>query len=229
MKPRQSSSWFLDLHMGTTSWAMTQFERAVAGNGVSVIAGVDEAGRGPLAGPIVAAAVILGEAVDGLNDSKLLDGSQREFLFEQLIEGPHRIGVGTVSHDTIDRRGLQWANYAAMATAVSELAPPPSFLLVDGFQIHGCPVPQKPVVKGDRRSLSIAAASIIAKVTRDRIMVDMAGRYPDYGFEQHKGYATAAHLEAIRKHGPCPIHRRSFAPLGSRLESGDLFEHEDVP
>ncbi len=192
---------------------MLEFEDEVWTGGFRRIAGVDEAGRGPLAGPIVAGAVVLGAAVPGLNDSKQLTHEQRAILFEILNSGEHRIAAAVVDVDFIDKHGIQSANYAAMARAVQALDPPADFLLVDGFEIRGCPLPQKKIIKGDARSLSIAAASIIAKVTRDRIMTELDARYTGYGFAKHKGYATPEHLEALGRLGPCPAHRKSFAPL----------------
>lgn len=202
---------------------MTEFEEQAAANGFTRIAGVDEAGRGSLAGPIVAAAVILDGAIPGLNDSKQLTASQREFLFERLHEGGHCIGIGCVGADEIDLIGIQGANYKAMAEAVLGLEPPPDFLLVDGFAIKGCALPQAPIVKGDARSASIAAASIVAKVTRDRIMVDLDPRYPHYHFKKNKGYGTQVHIEAINRFGPAEIHRKSFAPIARAQETGPLF------
>jgi len=213
-----------DAHWG----AKTEFEREVACAGFRRIAGVDEAGRGPLAGPIVAAAVILSEPVSGLNDSKQLTQAQREALYETLQLGSHGIGVSVVDVGTIDAQGIQSANYAVMAQAVAQLDPPPDFLLVDGFAIRGCAIPQKGIVRGDQRSLSIAAASIIAKVTRDRIMHELDVRHPEYGFARHKGYGTRAHLEALRRYGPCAVHRKTFAPLAQWLESGFLFQERDL-
>lgn len=203
---------------------LMQFERQAAANGFSRIAGVDEAGRGPLAGPIVAAAVVLAERVEGVNDSKQLTGTQREYLYGVLTEGPHGIGVAIIDADTIDRHGIQSANYAAMAQAAAALFPAPDFLLVDGFMIRGCPLPQKSIVKGDSRSASIAAASIVAKVTRDRIMNELDEQYPEYGFARHKGYGTREHLEVLARLGPCPFHRKSFAPLSEALAPGMLFD-----
>lgn len=200
--------------------AMLAFERQAAENGFLRVAGVDEAGRGPLAGPLAAAAVVLAFPVPGLNDSKKLSGARREELYETLMGGPHAIGVGMVEAEELDRIGLQPANYAAMARAVAGLSPPPDFLLVDGFALPGVVQPVLRLVKGDQRSLSIAAASIIAKVTRDRRMALLDARYPQYGFGRHKGYGTADHLEALRRHGPCPEHRRSFAPVGGAPEGG---------
>jgi ribonuclease HII len=203
---------------------MMAFEAEALANGFQRVAGVDEAGRGPLAGPIVAGAVVLAEPIEGLNDSKQLTARRREALFAQLHDGRHAIGVGLVEASDIDRYGIQAANYAAMAQAVAALDPPPDFLLVDGFMIRGCALPQKAIVKGDSLSFSIAAASIIAKVTRDRLMVALDAENPDYGFLRHKGYATREHLDALRRLGPCPAHRRSFAPLSQPLATGDLFE-----
>lgn len=215
--------WFADLKRNNPFRRMTRFERTVWETGFSRIAGVDEAGRGPLAGPIVAAAVILGKPIRGLNDSKLLTEDVRETLFAKLHEGPHWIGVHVVDVATIDAYGIQVANYMAMAEAAGKLRPAAEFLLVDGFQIKGCVFPQQHIIKGDQRSMSIAAASIVAKVTRDRIMVELAQRYPQFGFERHKGYTTPEHLEKLREHGPCAIHRQSFAPIAAALETPDLF------
>ena len=203
---------------------LMQFERQAAAYGFRRIAGVDEAGRGPLAGPIVAAAVVLAEQVEGLNDSKQLTPAQREDLYGVLTEGAHGIGVAIIDADTIDRHGIQSANYAAMAQAAAALFPAPDFLLVDGFMIRGCPLPQKSIVRGDGRSASIAAASIVAKVTRDRIMNELDQQYPEYGFARHKGYGTREHLEVLARLGPCPFHRKSFAPLSEALVPGMLFD-----
>lgn len=202
---------------------MMKFEHEAAENGFMRIAGVDEAGRGPLAGPVVAGAVILDETIAGLNDSKKLSATQREALYDMLYVGEHKIGVGIIEPETIDRHGIQSANYRAMLDAVEQLDPPPDFLLVDGYEIRGCCLPQKRIIKGDARSFSIAAASIIAKVTRDRLMVDLDVMYPLYGFARHKGYATREHLDAIERHGPCPIHRKSFAPITKALETDILY------
>lgn len=202
---------------------MLQFEREVAESGFVRIAGVDEAGRGPLAGPIVAGAVVLGEATQGFNDSKQLSARQRDELYDILLAGEHTTGLGIVEADVIDRVGIQSANYKAMLDAAQQVTPPPDFLLVDGFEIRGCAIPQKGIVKGDARSYSIAAASILAKVTRDRMMDALDVRYPEYGFARHKGYGTKEHLKALERHGPCPAHRRSFAPLCKTRETDLLF------
>lgn len=206
---------------------MLELERTVLDAGRCRIAGIDEAGRGPLAGPIVAAAVVLGEIVDGVNDSKLLTESRRESLFKILFDGPHSIGIEVVDSTFIDTNGIQPANYAAMRGAAARLSCAPDFLLVDGFAIPGCATPQMRVIKGDRRSLSIAAASIIAKVTRDRMMKRLHDVYPEYGFADHKGYGTKRHLKAIEEYGPCPAHRRSFAPIATAVATGTLFNESE--
>lgn len=201
---------------------MVEFETQARANGFQRVAGVDEAGRGPLAGPIVAAAVVLAEPVEGLDDSKRLSPGERERLFAVLHRGGHSIGVGVVDVETITATGIQAANYAAMLQAAAKLDPSPDFLLVDGFGIPGCSFPHQAIVKGDRRSLSIAAASVVAKVVRDRIMTTLDRLYPGYGFARHKGYATAEHLAALRRYGPCPVHRTTFAPIAG-LGQRELF------
>jgi len=197
----------------------SHFEREASGAGACVIAGVDEAGRGPLAGPIVAAAVVLGAPIEGVDDSKRLTADERESLFEAITGGGHAVGVAIISAEQIDRTGIQPANYAAMTQALAALPIRADFALVDGFNVPGCPVPHRRIVKGDQRSWSIGAASIVAKVTRDRLMVALDAEYPEYGFARHKGYGTAAHIEALGRLGPCPAHRRSFAPLAVAAET----------
>ena len=202
---------------------MLKFEREAAALGFHRVAGVDEAGRGPLAGPIVAAAVILSCPVTGINDSKQLTYEEREAFYECLVCGEHTIGTAIIDAPEIDRHGIQPANYRAMALAAGRLLPAADYLLIDGFSVPGLPQPQCRIVKGDSRSQSIAAASVIAKVTRDRMMLEYDRAYPEYGFARHKGYGTRAHLDALDKHGPCPIHRMSFAPLSRPQETGNLF------
>lgn len=203
--------------------ACLSHERAARERGYARVAGVDEAGRGPLAGPIVAAAVILGGPIPpGLNDSKKLIEPQREALFDALHAGDHAIGVAIVEPTEIDARGIQSANMQAMCEAVQMLKPLPDYLLVDGFRLPGAPCPHERMIRGDARSLSIAAASIVAKVTRDRIMTALDETYPGYGFARHKGYGTRDHLEAIARLGPCPAHRRSFAPIARVPEQTEL-------
>lgn len=191
---------------------MLTLEDSLWKQGFDRIAGVDEAGRGPLAGPVIAAAVVLDHPIVRLNDSKRLSDSQRRVLFEHIM-GEHHFGIGAVSAAEIDATGIQPANYKAMRCAILALETPPDFVLVDGYALSGISQPTMRVIKGDSRSLSIAAASVIAKVTRDNVMLDLDARYPEYGFAAHKGYGTQAHLEAIEKFGPCPEHRLSFAPL----------------
>jgi ribonuclease HII len=181
--------------------------------GFQAVAGVDEVGRGPLAGPVVAASVILpqGFSVPEVNDSKRLSPKKRERLFDQILQDAQEVGVGIVTEKIIDRMNILNASLRAMWKAVSQLKETPEFVLVDGNQkIPNLSLPQMPVVKGDARSLSIAAASIVAKVTRDRIMLEYHEKYPEFRFADHKGYATRTHVEALKTFGPCRIHRRSF-------------------
>jgi ribonuclease HII len=201
---------------------LSEFEVEVYRSGIGLIAGVDEAGRGPLAGPVVAGAVMLSQPIDGVDDSKKLTEKKRDTLFDVIQCGKHAVGVGVVTSSEIDAIGIQQANYRAMVMAAQALSPVPEFLLVDGFAIPGCAIPHKRIVKGDQRSQSIAAASIIAKVTRDRLMIDMDKAYPEYGFAKHKGYGTKAHLDAIIQHGPCAEHRHSFAPIAKAAKTAAL-------
>lgn len=192
------------------------FESRLWDSGQSCIAGIDEAGRGPLAGPVVASAVILSREINipGLNDSKKMSRPAREAAFTMLVSHPGvRYASARVEPDEIDRINILRATHEAMRRAVAALSPPPEHALIDGLPVHPFPIPHTAIVKGDGLSFSIAAASIIAKVTRDRIMADYAKEFPLYGFEQHQGYATARHMAMLREHGPCRIHRRSFAPV----------------
>ena len=190
--------------------ALWAYERQYADRGL--IASVDEAGRGPLAGPVVAAAVILDPSAEILyiNDSKKLSEKKREEIFPEIMEKALAVGVGIVDAARIDEINILQATYEAMRTAVSRLAFTPQLLLNDAVIIPGLAQEQVPLIKGDAKSISIGAASIVAKVTRDRIMREAERLYPQYGFAGHKGYGTAAHIEALRQYGPCPIHRRSF-------------------
>lgn len=176
------------------------------------ICGIDEAGRGPLAGPVVAGAVILPKdlVILHLNDSKQLSAKRREELFEEIKEKAISYGIGVVSPARIDEINILQATYEAMRLAVQDLSVVPDLLLNDAVTIPKLPVKQVGIIKGDARSVSIAAASIMAKVTRDRIMIDYSELYPEYGFEKHKGYGSAEHIKALKEHGPCPIHRQSF-------------------
>lgn len=178
----------------------------------SYICGIDEAGRGPLAGPVVAGAVILPKDCDILyiNDSKKLSEKKREELYDVIMEKALAVGVGMASPQRIDEINILNATYEAMRQAIQNLKVSPDILLNDAVRIPQVDIPQVPIIKGDAKSISIGAASIIAKVTRDRMMKEYAGIYPEYGFEGHKGYGCASHIEAIKTHGPCPIHRRSF-------------------
>ncbi len=210
---------------------MLLFERELWKQGVDLVAGVDEAGRGPLAGPVVAAAVILprawreggfDERLRELNDSKQLTEAQRENFFQILTTHPDiKYGVAVVDSETIDRINILHATHRAMNEALTQLDPPPDHTLVDGRPVKTLLFPQTSLVKGDARSYSIAAASVIAKVTRDRLMQSYDKQFPAYGFAGHKGYGTPVHLAAIAAHGPCAIHRRSFAPI--RTQEQQLF------
>lgn len=193
-----------------------RFEIAARQKGYSLIAGIDEAGRGPLAGPVVAAACIIPEGVFvvGVDDSKKLSAEKRNELFNQITSHSQiKVGIGVVSHEDIDRINIFQATIQAMLMAVEQLDVSPDFLLVDGLKLPHPTIPCEKIIDGDQKSHSIASASILAKETRDRLMVDFDKQWPQYGFAQHKGYGTANHLAALTLHGPCPIHRRSFSPI----------------
>lgn len=204
-------------------------ELTLLGQGVGPIAGADEAGRGPLAGPVVAAAVVLPPELTGcedwlrlLDDSKRLTASRRQLAFEVVQEHALSWAAAAVDPAEIDRIGVGVAALQAMMMAVDSLSVRPAHLLLDYIPVRHCAYSYDAIVKGDSRSYSIAAASNVAKVTRDRIMGDYEREFPGYGFGQHKGYATALHLERLREIGPCDIHRRSFAPVAqSRLDLGE--------
>lgn len=203
-----------------------EFERVLWQKNVVRVAGVDEAGRGPLAGPVVAAAAILPakwaetslpHELEGLNDSKQLTEMQREKFFAFITAcGEIESAIAEVDAAVIDEINILQATHRAMNDALSKLSPQPQHALVDGRPVETMHVPQTAIVKGDARSYSIAAASVLAKVTRDRLMLEFDRQFPEYGFAGHKGYGTARHLAAIAAHGPCPIHRRSFAPLKAK-------------
>ncbi len=201
--------------------AMKAYEREYWEQGYRCICGIDEAGRGPLAGPVVAGAVILPRDCNILyiNDSKKLSPKKREELYGQIMEEAVSVGVGYAGPERIDEINILQATYEAMRMAVSKLSEKPDVLLNDAVCIPGISVRQVPIVKGDGKSLSIAAASIIAKVTRDRLMEEYDRRFPEYGFAAHKGYGSAAHIRAIQQYGPSPIHRKSFIghPVDVRL------------
>lgn len=190
---------------------MRRFEHKYASD-YTYICGIDEAGRGPLAGPVVAGACILPADCEilYLDDSKKLSAKKREVLYHEITEKAVAWGVGIVSHQRIDEINILQAAYEAMRQAVSELEVVPDLLLVDAVTIPKMSMKQVGIIKGDAQSVSIAAASILAKVTRDRMMVELAEEYPQYGFGQNKGYGSGKHIEALKEFGPCPIHRRSF-------------------
>jgi ribonuclease HII len=200
-----------------------KFEADLLQRGFMHVAGLDEAGRGPLAGPVVAAAVIfpsewilggLPQPLREINDSKKLPPETRESLYSEMMARPEICyGIAWADSATIDRINILEATHRAMNLALAKLAPPPQHVLVDGLRVKSLAFPQTPIVSGDAHSCSIAAASILAKVTRDRLMVAFDREFPGYGFAGHKGYGTGAHLAALKELGPCPIHRQSFAPV----------------
>ncbi|MGB8657463.1 MAG: ribonuclease HII [Candidatus Zixiibacteriota bacterium] len=194
-----------------------ELERRLWRQGYRTVAGVDEVGRGPLAGPVVAASVVFPQEffLPGVDDSKKLSAAKREVLFDQILQNALEVGVGIVGEKIIDRTNILNASLAAMCQAVKQLKNPPEFVLVDGNQkIPHLSIPQTPVVKGDSISLCISAASIVAKVTRDRIMLKYHRKYPEFCFAENKGYSTKAHVQALKTFGPCKIHRKSFKLVG---------------
>lgn len=196
------------------------FEQQARSRGYRTVAGIDEAGRGPLAGPVVAAAVVLPAHFDlpGLTDSKKLTARKRDELFFKIRNQAAAVGVGIMSAEEVDRRNILQATLAAMRLAVDRLRLPADYLLVDGISRIPSDIPQLTIKKGDSRSLSVAAASVMAKVVRDRMMCAYDSRYPQYGFAGHKGYGSAAHMRAIAEHGPCPLHRRTFGGVREHLD-----------
>ncbi len=193
-----------------------KLENELWSKGLRRVAGIDEAGRGPLAGPVAAAAVLLPEGYQlaGLDDSKKLTAARREMVFEALLEDERvEWALAYAEVEEIEKVNILRATHAAMARAAGALRVAVDFCLIDGLKVPGFPLPSRGVVKGDGISLSIAAASVIAKVSRDRRMLGYAEEFPEYGFERHKGYGTKVHLEALRRHGPCAIHRRTFQPV----------------
>lgn len=188
------------------------YERRAAGRGFGAVCGIDEAGRGPLAGPVCAAAVILpvGCEIDGLDDSKKLTEKKRERLFDVVREKSRAYGIGWASEAEIDEYNILQATFLAMRRAVEALPVPADWAMVDGNRMPPLPVPGETVVKGDGLSASIAAASVLAKVSRDRLLRELDREYPQYGFARHKGYGTKAHYEAVKQYGVLPVHRKSF-------------------
>ncbi|MDB6019411.1 MAG: Ribonuclease [Pedosphaera sp.] len=228
--------------IGTKHWNRLGYERELWQQGMTLVAGVDEAGCGPLAGPVVAAAVLfphswletgLYSKLRGLNDSKQLTEEQREKFYAVITShGEIRFGIAVVEVEVIDRINILQAAHRAMNLALEQLQPAPQHVLVDGRAVKSLRFPNTPLVKGDARSYSIAAASVLAKVTRDRLMLEYDKAYPGYGFAEHKGYGTPQHLAAITAQGPCPIHRRSFSPfrpVAVELELFDLAALERAP
>jgi len=188
------------------------YENAVAAEGFDLVCGVDEAGRGPLAGPVCAAAVLLprGLQIDGLNDSKKLTAKRREALFPVITENALSCGIAYASVAEIDALDILGATMLAMSRAIAQLTPQPELALIDGNCARGIPVPARTVIGGDGKCASVAAASVLAKVSRDRLMIELDAKYPEYGFAVHKGYGTKAHEAALKQYGPCELHRRSF-------------------
>ncbi len=219
--------------MGAKFWNRLEHERELWQQGSAIVAGVDEAGRGPLAGPVVAAAVVLprrwlsaglDERLRELNDSKQLTERQRENFYALLTTHPEILhAIAIVDAEMIDSINILEATHRAMNHALAQLRPSPQHVLVDGRPVRSMRFPQTALVKGDARSYSIAAASVLAKVTRDRMMLEFDKLYPGYGFAGHKGYGTPQHYAAIHELGPCPIHRRSFAPFRPAEREMDFF------
>lgn len=224
--------------MGAKYWKRLGYERELWQQGLSEIAGVDEAGCGPLAGPVVAAAVVfpcrwldekLCSKLRGLNDSKQLTEERREKYYTAITDNHEiRYAISVVDVETIDRLNIRQAAWRAMNLALDQLSPRPQHALIDGLRIKWLPYTHTAVVDGDCKSYSIAAASVLAKVTRDRLMRELDRQYPGYGFAEHKGYSTPQHYEAIRRLGPCPIHRKSFAPFRP-VEMEMSFESDPSP
>ncbi len=211
---------------------MLEYERKYWAKGVSRLAGVDEAGRGPLAGPVVAAAVVFDPAfaeaeehrrLEGLTDSKQLTPRRRQYFHDLLRDCAEvQVGMGFSAVEEIDELNILRATHLAMSRALQSLPAAPSHALVDGLPPRGLPFPSEAIVHGDSLSLSIAAASVMAKVARDRIMSEFDLLYPEYGFGKHKGYGSPAHIQALLEHGPCPIHRRSFRPVREAIEIREM-------
>ncbi|HET6381583.1 MAG TPA: ribonuclease HII, partial [candidate division Zixibacteria bacterium] len=215
--------------------ATQRHERELRLAGYRRIAGLDEVGRGSLAGPVVAAAVILPPRprIKGLRDSKVLPRARREALYEQILDRAEAVGVGCVEVEVIDRINILQATKLAMRQAIERLPDPPDHLVIDALSLRDVDLPQRPIIDGDAICASIAAASIVAKVTRDRICQELDAVYPAYGFARNKGYGTRRHYEALMSEGPCEWHRRSFAPIrtlvAGRQLSLDLLLDEELP
>ncbi len=198
-------------------------EKSLRAEGFRFIAGVDEVGRGALMGPVVAAAVIMPENIKArwksrVRDSKQLSPEVREYLSPFIKETAISFGIGSTPNDIIDTVGIARATCIAMISAIQQLAPQPQFVLIDYVRLHELMIPQKGIIRGDSLCFSIACASIIAKVYRDRMVIEMDGDYPGYGFAGHKGYGTREHIACLREKGPCPLHRRSFRPVSDIID-----------
>src|ERR1700761_6623697 len=205
------------------SAGLAAYENALARAGLAPVAGIDEAGRGACAGPLVVAAVVLDggaiKRIRGLADSKLLTPAARETAYDSVVRHAIEWHVTVIPHTEIDTLGLHVCNVAGMRRAFAGLTSRPAYVLTDGFPVSGLGAPALAMWKGDRVAVSVAAASVVAKVTRDRMMRELDERYPVYGFGQHKGYVTSEHLRALAEHGPCPVHRRSFRCVPGSAES----------
>ncbi len=221
-RPRDTSSGSTD-DLFDLERDQHSFERGARSSGYLRIAGLDEAGRGPLAGPVVAAAVVLPADlfIPGVTDSKQVPEPERERLYDEIRRQALCFGIGIVDERTIDEVNIYQATIIAMERALQALSPQPDYLLLDAMTLPRVSIPQKSLIKGDCRSHSIAAASILAKVTRDRLMRDLHEKFPQYNFEKHKGYGTKEHVALIQKYGPCDAHRRSFNPVAAMLR-GDV-------
>ena len=224
----------LNPRIGKKEWrrltALTRFETEARGRGFKAIAGIDEAGRGPLAGPVLAAACMIPADVffAGIDDSKKLTPQKREELYKKIVTHELVIyAIGMISHEEIDRVNIYQASIQAMLQAVAALSQQPDYLLVDGLNLPHPVIQAQKIIEGDALSQSIAAASILAKVTRDRMMEDYHQQWPEYGFHQHKGYGTQRHLDALARHGPCPIHRRTFEPVRSSFLPAEVTSTSD--
>ncbi|MFA5072916.1 MAG: ribonuclease HII [Nitrospirota bacterium] len=218
-QPSKHASKKGDLFPDESECDSLYFERSARKDGYTCIAGLDEAGRGPLAGPVVAAAVVLphGLLIPGVTDSKLVQEPERETLFELIQSQAVCFGIGIVDERTIDEINIYQATIVAMEQALQQLDPQPDYLLLDAITLPRISLPQKPLIKGHLRSHSIGAASILAKVTRDRLMAELHEKFPLYNFHKHKGYATKEHLTLLQKHGPCDAHRKRFGPVADMI------------
>jgi ribonuclease HII len=229
LKTIRLSSPLIDENEWRRLKSLTVFEQNARQQGFKCIAGIDEAGRGPLAGPVVAAACIIPDdlLIIGIDDSKQLLPKKRQEIYQQIILDPRIIySVGLIEVEEIDRINILQATIQAMLLAVSGLLKRPDILLVDGLFLPHPEIPSQKIIRGDAQSQSIAAASIVAKETRDRVMREYHTKWPHYGFDQHKGYGTEKHLSALVEHGPCPIHRMTFEPLKSRMQGFNSIENQ---